>query len=182
VQRALAADTRLTTWQVLLAWNAAVDEARAFRLEESTLPIQLRLREIYQDAWSANELALTYKALGQGQAADRLLGEAISAELETGRRAAELWETRGINALAFGSEGLARDYLGKAMAYGSPGAALLLARLDLSAGRTTQARSAFRALLLDQPSPDWAWRGWGMALLPDPIVAPGSLSPVLSKP
>ena len=73
VLEALAAPTPLSDWQALLAWNAAVDEARALRLDELALPIQLRLHERYKAPWSAEDLALTYKALGRGKAADQVL-------------------------------------------------------------------------------------------------------------
>lgn len=169
---ALEAPAALQRWQFFLAWNTAVDEARALRYEGSTLVIQSNLHARYQAEWSALDLALTYKALGDRAAAERVLNEAIAREEEAGRRPHALWESRGIVALGFGDERAARDYLGKALALGSNDAGLLLARLDLMHGRTEAARRGFRALLFAQPPPDWAWRGWGTALLPPAFAAP----------
>lgn len=177
VLAALEAPTTLTDWQVLLAWNVAVDEARALRLEESALPIQHELHERYQAPWSAEDLALTYKALDLREAADRVLARAIELEEAAGRRPAGLWEKRGINALGFGDEAKARDYLGMALALGSDDASLLLGRMELMAGRNEAARPAFRALILRSPPPDWAWRGWGMALLPSAFAAQTKTAP-----
>jgi hypothetical protein len=172
VLEALGGSGDLTRWQFFLAWNTAVDEARAMRYEESTLPIQTELHERYQADWSALDLGLTYKSLGKSKAADHLLAETIGREAAAGRRTAHLWEQRGILALGSGDERAARDYLGKALLLGSGDAGLVLSRLDLMEGRSESARLGFRALLLDQPTPDWAWRGWGSALLPPAFAAP----------
>ncbi len=169
---ALEAPTTLARWQVLLAWNVAVDEARALRHAETTLPIQRLLHERYLAEWSALDLTLTYKALGDHEAAERVLADTIAREETAGRRPSRLWESRGILALGFGDERKARDYLGKALALGSNDAGLLLSRLDLMQGRTDSARRGFRALILDDPPPDWAWRGWGTALLPPAFAGP----------
>lgn len=163
---ALESPAAPTRWQFFLAWNTAVDDARAMRYAESTLPIQLRLNERYQADWSALDLTLTYKALGEWSRAESVLEQAIQREESAGRRPFNLWDQRGILALGAGDEPRARDYLGKAMALGSNDAGLVLSRLDLMQGRPEAARRGFRALLFDQPPPDWAWRGWGMALLP----------------
>ncbi len=172
VLAALESPTSLARWQFLLAWNTAADEARALRYEESTLPIQLNLHARYQAEWSALDLALTYKALGQQAAAERVISEAIAREEGAGRRPYALWEQRGVLAFAFGDERTSRDYLGRALALGSDEAGLLLARLDLMQGRAEAARRGFRALILNAPPPDWAWRGWGTTLLPQPFAAP----------
>ena len=165
--KALEARNPLSRWQVLLAWNTAVDAARALNLEAVTLPIQIQLHALYDDAWSANELALTYKALDQPTLADELLARAITREEIAGRLAPDLWETRGIIALGCGNPTLARDHLGKAAAYGSAGATLLLARMDAAQGDMIAARRRYRGALADPIPADWAWRGWGIALLPD---------------
>jgi hypothetical protein len=172
VLAALAGSADLARWQFFLAWNTAVDEARAMRYEESALPIQTELHRRYQADWSAMDLALTYKSLGQSEAADQLLAEAIVREGAAGRWTAHLWEQRGILALGCGDEQAARDYLGKALLLGSGDAGLVLSRLELMEGRPESARAGFRALLFEQPTPDWAWRGWGSALLPPPFAAP----------
>ncbi len=169
VLTAMSAPAPLADWQVLLAWNVAVDEARALRLEETALPIQLQLHERYQARWSAEDLALTYRFLGQEKAADQVLERAMAQERASGLRPASLLEKRGIHALGFGDESAARDYLGQALAEGSNDAGLLLARLDLIAGRTDNARYGFQALMLEHPPADWAWRGWGTTLLPPPF-------------
>lgn len=176
VLAAMQAPAPLADWQVLLAWNIAVDEARALRLEETALPIQLRLHERYQARWSAEDLALTYKALGQAKAGGDVLERAIERERVEGGNPAGLWEKRGIHALGFGDETAARDYLGLALAQGSGDAGLLLSRLDLLARRTEDARRGFQALILGRPTPDWAWRGWGLALLPPPSAEPATLN------
>lgn len=174
VLAALAAPDDLARWQFFLAWNTAVDEARALRYEESALPIQLELHRRYLADWSALDLSLTYKALGRFEAAEQVIGEAIVRETSAGRRPGALWEQRGILALGSGNERAARDYFGKALALGSDDAGLVLSRLDLMDGRIEAARRGFRALLFDQPPPDWAWRGWGTALLPQPFAAPAA--------
>jgi tetratricopeptide (TPR) repeat protein len=176
VLTAMDAAGSLADWQVLLAWNVAVDEARALRLEETALPIQMRLHERYRAQWSAEDLALTYRFLGREKAAAQILEEAIRQERAAGRRPASLLEKRGIHALGFGDEAEARDYLGQALAEGAEDAGLLLARLDLLAGKTENARCGFQALLLKQPPADWAWRGWGAALLPEPFVPPTTMT------
>lgn len=174
VRRALELSQPLSRWQALLAWNVAIDEARALRLEQGALPIQLALHDRYQDAATAHDLALTHRALGNGQVADRVLAEAIQAEMKANGDSTDLWEARGINALGFGDERLARDYLGKALARGSRGAALLLSRMELLSNRLEPARLGFRASLLDTPPPDWGWRGWGATLLPPGCASPAS--------
>jgi tetratricopeptide (TPR) repeat protein len=164
--------TPLARWQLLLAWNAAVEEARALRLPGAVLPIQERLHERYQADWSALDLAITLRWLGRAEAADGLLEETIAREAAAGRPTAELWSQRGIAALGFGDEERGRDYLGRALALGSKDAHLVLARLALQRGDLEAARRGFRALILDDPPQDWAWRGWGTTLLPAAKAAP----------
>jgi tetratricopeptide (TPR) repeat protein len=156
----------LERWQVLVAWNVALDEARALRVGEGALPIQLALHERYGGSATAYDLALTHRALGQGEAAERVLAAALAALQGDDGGRADLWEARGLNALGFGDEARARDYLGRALSNGSDGAGLVLSRLELMSGRPAPARAGFQALILDSPPPDWAWRGWGMTLLP----------------
>jgi len=179
VLAALETATPLADWQALLAWNVAVDEARALRFEQTALPIQLRLHERYQAGWSAEDLALTYKSLGRWKAADDVLAGAIDKERAERRQPAALWERRGILALGFGDETAARDYLGLALAHGSDDAGLLLSRLDLIAASAEDARRGYQALVFGRPPPDWAWRGWGMALLPPPFAEPATMNRLL---
>lgn len=171
---ALEGPTALQRWQVFLAWNSAVDESRALRYADSTLLIQSNLHARYQAEWSALDLALTYRAIGDRGAAERVLLETIAREESAGRRPHALWEFMGMVALGFGDECRARDYLGRALALGSSEAGLVLARLELQRGRNETARRGFRALLFDQPPPDWAWRGWGMTLLPPSFTPPAA--------
>lgn len=177
VEKALEAPSTLARWQVVLAWNTAVDAARALRLEEATLPIQVQLHARYQAEWSALDLSLTLKALGRSAEADQLMAEAIEREAAAGRPTENLWEQRGIVALGSGDGSRARDYLGKALALGSDQAGVLLSRLDLVAGRTERARAGFRALILASPPPDWAWRGWGTTLLTPPAEPAATILP-----
>lgn len=174
VSEALRAPTTLSDWQVLLAWNTAVDEARGLRMVDSALPIQAALHERFQAPWSAEDLAQTYKALGERAAADQVLAGSIATEEAAGKRPGGLWERRGINALGFGDEPRARDYLGRALALGSDEAGLVLSRLDLVQGKRESARRGFRARILGAPPSDWAWRGWGSSLLPEPYDPPAS--------
>ena len=176
VLAAMDAPTPLADWQVLLAWNVAVDETRALRFEQTALPIQQRLHERYLAGWSAEDLALTYKSLGRWKAADDVLARAIEKEQAEGRNPAALLERRGILALGFGDETAARDYLGLALAHGSDDAGLLLSRLDLIAAKEDDARRGYQGLVLGRPPPDWAWRGWGMALLPPPFAGPATMN------
>ena len=176
VLTALETPAPLADWQALLAWNTAVDEVRALRIEETALPIQLDLHERYDADWSAGDLALTYMALGQGDAAVGVLERAIERVRAGGGNLAALLERRGIQALGFGDETAARDYLGLALAMRSDDAGLLLSRLDLLAGRMEAARRGFQALVLGRPPPDWAWRGWGMALLPPAFAEPATVN------
>jgi len=172
---ALRTPAPLADWQVLLAWNTAADEIRELRLEESALPIQAALHERYQASWSALDLAATYRMVGWAKEADDVLAIAIARETSAERRG-ELWTMRGLTSMGFGDERHARDYLGMALAEGDEGAALVLAGLDLAAGRIPAAREGFQALILDSPPPERAWRGWGATLLPPASVAPSSAS------
>lgn len=172
VQQALHTTPAPTRDQLLLAWNTAVDEARALRLEEGALPIQLVLQERYLAAWSAIDLALTHSRLGNVTALDTLLTGSIAREEAAGRPTAELWSRWGIAVLGFGDESTARDYLGRALARGSSDAALVLGQLDLRAGRLQSARNGLRPSILSDPPAAWALRGWGVSLLPPAHTQP----------
>jgi len=152
---------------VMLAWNTAVEEARALRLNEGALPIQTRLHEEFQATWSGLDLSLTWMWLGHHAVSDRLLAEAIALEEAAGNPTADIWSRRGIGALAAGDKRRALDYLGRALARGSSDAAVVLARMDLDAGRRRAARIGFRALSWDEDPGAWALRGWGLTLLPE---------------
>lgn len=167
---ALAATPELASWQVLLAWNCAVDEARSQRFE-AALPVQEELHRRYAAEWSATDLALTYRQLGRRSELEALFQAAL-ARTPTG----ELWAQYAIATLGAGDERRARDYLGRALGLGSTDAALVLARLDLVTGRREAARAGFRVLILDAPPPDWAWRGWGTTLLPDAFAPAVTIS------
>jgi tetratricopeptide (TPR) repeat protein len=173
VETALAGSQDLPRWQVLLAWNVGVDEARALR-HGSALPIQRRLHERYPETWSTVDLALTYRQLGLAEEL-RALYEGALASGPTG----ELWCNYAIATLGSGDERRARDYLGRALALGSEDAGRVLGRLDLVQGRLPAARATFRAIL-QAPPMDWAWRGWGTTLLPDPFSPPATISSTTS--
>jgi hypothetical protein len=182
VLRALESPAPLARWQVFLAWNTALDAARALRYEEAALPIQEEMHRRYQADWSALDLCLSSRALGRWADARRVLEETIAREEAAGRRPAALWEHLGVLALGAGDDRAARDYLGRALAWGSPDAGLLLSRMDLDSGNVAAARRGFRALILDAPPPDWAWRGWGTALLPAAFAAPLVADPASADP
>ena len=167
---ALSATPELDNWQVLLAWNCAVDEARSQRFE-SALPVQRELQRRFGADWSVTDLGLTYRQLGLRAELEVLFQEAL-ARAPSG----ELWSQFAIATLGAGDERRARDYLGRALALGSTDAALVLARLDLVTGRLEAARAGFRVLILEAPPPDWAWRGWGTTLLPEAFAPPVTIT------
>ena len=171
---ALSGRAELLRWQVLLAWNAGVDEARALR-HRSALPIQEELHRRFPEDWSTIDLALTQRQLGLLRELSAVFEEAL-ARAPT----AELWSNYAIATLGSGDERRARDYLGRALALGSDDASRVLGRLDLVQGRREAARATFRAIL-QAPPPDWAWRGWGTTLLPDAFAPPVTLSPTTTN-
>jgi len=167
---ALAGTSEPKLWQARLAWNVAVDEAMARRFEAAR-PVQELLYRRFPEDWAATDLALTYRHLGL-----RSELEAVFEERLARAPSDALWSQYAIATLGHGDERRARDYLGRALALGSADAAQVLARLDLVQGRTEAARTGFRAILQTPPM-DWAWRGWGLSLLPEPFAAPAVLSP-----
>jgi tetratricopeptide (TPR) repeat protein len=173
VVSALGGSADLLRWQVLLAWNVGVDEARALRYR-SALPIQEELHRRFPEEWSSIDLALTYRHLGML----RELGEVFEGALARAP-SAELWSSYAIATLGSGDERRARDYLGRALALGSDDAGRVLGRLELVQGRREASRATFRAIL-QAPPPDWAWRGWGTTLLPDAFAPPVTISPTTS--
>lgn len=173
VLTALTGSAELQRWQVLLAWNIGVDEARALRFP-SALPIQEELHRRFPEEWSTIDLALTYRHLGLQRELAAVFEEAL-ARAPT----ADLWSNYAIATLGSGDERRARDYLGRALALGSDDAGRVLGRLDLVQGRREAARATFRAILQAQP-PDWAWRGWGTTLLPDAFAPPVTISTTTS--
>ncbi len=183
VLEALRDPAPLPGWQLVLAWNVAVDECRALRLAGSALAIQESLHERYPaDSNLALDLALTRRLLGDEPGADSLLEETIIQEASVGRPTAELWAQRGIVALGFGDEQRGRDYLGKALAQGSDDANLVLSRLELVQGQLAAARHGFRASMPGVPPADWAWRGWGLTLLPAAQASPARRPSLSSSP
>ena len=156
-----------------LAWEVAVEEATALRLDGARA-IQRVLHDRYAAVWSAMDLSLTLQRLGEEARADACLASQIAREESAGRPSGALWSQRGILALGSGDERRARDYLGLGCARGSADAGVVLARLDLDRGRLPAARAGFRALLLDDDPSPWAPRGWGLALLPQAEGAAGS--------
>ena len=98
--------------------------------------------------------------------ADAVLADVIASQEAAGRPTGDLWSQRGISALAAGDNRRALNYFGRALARGSSNAAVVLARMDLDAGRRRAARIGFRALLWYGEPGAWALRGWGLSLLP----------------
>lgn len=151
---------------LMCAWGTAVAEARARRLQKGAQPIQERLHAHFEAPWTALDLSLTHLLGGDPEAADAVLAAVIAREGPGSPSVLELWSQRGNVALAIGDERRARDYLGWALGRGSGNAAVVLARLDLDAGRVRPARTGFRALLWGDDPGAWALRGWGLSLLP----------------
>ncbi|MEQ1894376.1 MAG: hypothetical protein ABL998_17690 [Planctomycetota bacterium] len=170
---ALTGTVELQRWQVLLAWNVGVDEARALRFR-SALPIQEELQRRYPEEWATIDLALTYRHLGMQRELAGLFEAALARA-----PSADLWSNYAIATLGSGDERRARDYLGRALALGSDDASRVLGRLDLVQGRQEAARATFRAIL-QAPPQDWAWRGWGTTLLPQAFAPPVALSSTTS--
>jgi hypothetical protein len=165
LQRSAGPATPLEREALLVAWNAGVDSARAQRFDLA-LAIQSELHRRYRQVWSTIDLGVTLRLSGDYAGADRVFADQIELEGGAGRSTGELWNRRGINALGSGDGARGRDHLGRALAMGSDDAGVVLARLDLAAGRVASARAGFRALTLtDDPGP-WALRGWGLSLLP----------------
>ncbi|HED64226.1 MAG TPA: hypothetical protein ENJ09_01600 [Planctomycetes bacterium] len=169
---ALEATAELTPEHLRLAWNYGVVEAQALRLETGALPIQRILEQRAQAPWSTMDLGLTLSRLGRVEELDALFEHAIEREAAAGRDTAELWSRWGIATYGLGRDDLARDRLGRALARGSQDASLVLARMDLRAGRLEAVRSGLRASILSTPPAPWALRCWGISLLPQPRTRP----------
>jgi len=172
VLRALASTPELTREQAQLAYEVALEEALALRLDRGARPIQEVLQARFQAAWSAANLSLTHHRLGHAEVADAILAEAITREEAAQRPTADLWSRRGVAAFGNGDESEARHYLGRALAAGSADGTLMLGLIDLLGGHLEAARMGFRtSILSDQPAA-WALRGWGLTLLPDQVLIP----------
>jgi len=155
-----------TRAQLEVAFQAGVDEARALSFAEGAVPIQRALHERYRAPWTAMNLALSLRQDGRRDEADAVYAAAIAAEEAAGRSAAALWSQRGILWGGAGDEGRARSYLGRALSEGSADAGIVLAWMELGAGRPGRAREGFRAALDDAGARPWALRGFGLTLLP----------------
>ncbi len=154
-----------------LAHEAGVQAAEDLRLVEA-IGIQRLLHGQNKADWSAINLALTLRRSGDYEGAEGVLGE----QSERNDASGEIWSQRGLNALAAGEERRARDLLGKALVRDSQDAGVILARLDLARGRRAEARRAFAALLVDEPGA-WAYRGWGVSLVEEPLPRRESSGP-----
>jgi len=174
VLHALQRTDPLSDEQSQLAWSIALSEADELRLAQGALPLQRLLHERYHSIGSAINLALTVSRLGDRAALDQLLADATRRAESVGRPSEELWSCWGTALAGFGDETRARDYLGRALARGSGDAALVLARMDLVAGRLDAARSGFRPSILSSPPSPWGLRGWGTSLLPMPHTPPAT--------
>lgn len=148
-----------------IGFEAGVEAAEDLRLEEA-LELQSALHAVARAEWSAENLALSLRLSGEYTRAD----EVLRRQIEEVRDTADLWSQRGLNALGAGDVDGARRLLGVGVARGSQDAASMLARLDLSLGRSA-ARSEFAALLSsagDEPGP-WDLRGFGLSFTETPL-------------
>lgn len=170
--RAMAATASLSNAQARLAFDVALEEALALRLNQGARPIQEVLHARFRAAWSGADLSLTHHRLGHAELADALMAEAIAREEAAGRPTADLWSRRGVAAFGNGDERAARSYLGRALAGGSMDGALMLGLIDLLDERLTAARMSFRTSILSPRPAAWALRGWGLTLLPAGSVPP----------
>jgi hypothetical protein len=166
-----AGDGVLSNEQLTIAYGAGVEAAEDLRLGEA-IAIQRAVHARAAAEWSAFNLTLSLRRAGDYDGADRVLAEQIERAPSP-----EVVSQRGLNALGAGRVELARSLLGTAVARGSRDAALILARLDLAAGRIDAARNAFRALVAQEPPGAWALRGWGVALVESSVAAPSTGSP-----
>ncbi len=150
------------------AWEGWVEAARDLRFDEA-LAIGRPLHAEARATWSALSLSLTLNRSGHPREADAVLGGQIEREPAV----AGLWSQRGIYELANGDEAVALGYLDQAVELGSADARAVIARLDLSRERWTEAREGFREVLVHEPTHPWAARAWGVALLAKPAL-PGA--------
>lgn len=148
-----------------LAYEVWVDAAENLRFDEA-LAIGRNLHSRSHATWSAISLGLTTMRAGLPDEGDAVLAAQIALPSTSAADLAALWDHRGILALGAGYEAPGRFALGRAVLHGSSDAAVVLARLDLAAGRLEAARAGFRAAWIENPGSDWARRGFGLTLLP----------------
>ena len=151
-----------------LAYEAGVEAAEDQRLGEAVL-IQRPLHALAQAEWSAMNLALSLRRVGDYDGADAVLER----QLERPNGSAELLSQRGLNALAAGRRNRARDWLVQALARGSSDAAVILGRVDLAAGRYEACRRALRPWVESESPGAWAVRGWALSLVETPLAGSG---------
>ncbi len=154
-------------WQAF-AFQLGVSLALDFRAEEA-LALQTELHRRVDAPWSAQDRARSLVRLGRYPEAEAWLAES----LVRWPREPELWNERGLVALAAGDEAAARRHLGAALRRGSLGAALTLGRMELAAGEREAALARLRPRIGAEGPSDWALRGWGLALLERYPGAPG---------
>lgn len=162
--------------QVELAFQVWITAADAFRFD-AALAIGRNLHARSRATWSAISLSLSLMRAGLPEEGDQILAAQIAAAAQSPADLAALWDQRGIAALGAGWERRARTDLGMALLNGSTDAAVVLARLDLAAGRIDAARLGFRGVLYENPQSDWARRGWGLSLLPPSALPTAPLQP-----
>lgn len=133
---------------------------------ESAAEVQARLHAHLSAEWTAINLALTWTRLGRLDEAREMLG----AFLEREPRNAAAWNHLGQLELGDGNPLQARRHWARAIACGSQGATVSLARLDWDQGRIESARVGFR-VGAGRPDPDaWSLRGWALSCLPDQLA------------
>jgi hypothetical protein len=171
-----AAQPPLAKQRLELAFQTWIEAANAFRFD-AALAIGRNLHARAHATWSAISLSLSLMRAGLPEEGDQVLAAQIAQTIETPADLAALWDQRGIAALGAGWERRARTDLGMALLNGSTDGAVVLARMDLAAGRIDAARLGFRGVLYENPQSDWARRGWGLSLLPPSALPTAPLQP-----
>lgn len=156
-------DSEVGAW-LQAGFEEFLTAAEAYEGERAVLLAEA-LHERARAPWSAMSLALISTRTGDSTRAASVLEGALDAELDPVTER-DLLERLGLALMAGGSREPGLAALGSAFCRGSNNAAVVLGRLALREGRPRQARAIFRTLLVNDPPPSWALRGWGLSLLP----------------
>jgi hypothetical protein len=171
-----ASEPALAPFRVQLAFDVWVDAADHLRYDDA-LAIGRNLHRRERATWSALSFSISCMRAGVPEEGDAALAGQIAASFASPSDLAALWDQRGIAALGAGWEARGRAALGHALIWGSSDASVVLARLDLAAGRSSDARTGFRAVLCENPASDWARRGFGLSLIPTRAGTRASATP-----
>ncbi|MCB9916537.1 MAG: hypothetical protein H6828_15535 [Planctomycetes bacterium] len=154
--------------ELLATYKLGVEElgnqTRAFHMDVA-LPLAEALHARAGAPWSAACLGIAARKAGAPARAHAVLAEA-AAGVPDGPERYALLEELGLVSLGAGDEPLARRELGASLARGSSNAGVVLGLLALRDGRRDEARALFRAQLERPEGRSWAWRGWGLSMLP----------------